>query len=197
VFGSFRFFILPLYFLYYFFLQGESVSSGQTKSSAFSEMEKEDVKINNDEDLAKYIHSHPQVVHRRSQIVKLLEKRKGNLFADLQTINQFSLKQDTWDSLLIPAEPDPAFFDTFQDYEQAMLRWTTLYHKAILPSAPCHASQLTSLIPIHVPEVEQKSETDDENVETVEEETEEGHQVTRAGMVERSFLSVSERIQRA
>jgi hypothetical protein len=37
--------------------------------------------------------------------------------------DMFVLSGDSWDSYLIPEEPDPSYYDSFQHYEDAMLRF--------------------------------------------------------------------------
>lgn len=53
---------------------------------------------------------------------------------------------DPWDSVMVPQMPYPLDYDTFVDYEEALLRWTLLCSS--LPFLPPHATQLKELIPI-------------------------------------------------
>lgn len=43
--------------------------------------------------------------------MKLIEKRRGN--ADLDT-KKFIFPKESWDSVLVPQEPDPAYYDSFE-----------------------------------------------------------------------------------
>ena len=133
---------------------------------------------------------HPDIVKRRSQIVKVLEKRKGNLFADL-SLEKFSLPQDTWDSLLIPEEPDPSFYDNYEEYESAMLKWTNLIININAKRVPCHATQLSTLIPIHIPQAEQINEKSNVQIQQQQQEMDEGQQMFKSSIVFRSFLPVN------
>eukprot|EP01133_Synstelium_polycarpum_P009160 gene9160-10749_t len=53
---------------------------------------------------------------------------------------------EPWDSYLYPQEPQPADYDTFDDYNDALIRWASLC--ASQPFFPPHAAQLKELIPI-------------------------------------------------
>ena len=48
------------------------------------------------------------------------------------------LTEDPWDAVLVPGEPDPDHFKTFEEYEAAMLRWAdvcTRQSRVLPPSA--------------------------------------------------------------
>ncbi|KAN0034841.1 hypothetical protein ACTFIV_001374 [Dictyostelium citrinum] len=67
--------------------------------------------------------------------------------------NEFSLLKDQlesssepWDSLLIPQEPQPIDYNTFEEYDDALMRWASICSQ--LPVFPPHPSQLKDLIPI-------------------------------------------------
>ena len=53
---------------------------------------------------------------------------------------------DPWDSVLVPTMPNPLDYDTYVDYEEALLRWALLCSR--LPFLPPHAEQLKEIIPI-------------------------------------------------
>lgn len=57
----------------------------------------------------------------------------------------FKRMRDPWESVLIPEEPNPRDFNTFQDYQEAMVNWASVCIKSsnILPP---HPLQLSSLI---------------------------------------------------
>lgn len=48
------------------------------------ESSKQETKLNTPEEVYNYLKQHPKMHQQRSQIVKLLERRKTNIFADLQ-----------------------------------------------------------------------------------------------------------------
>ncbi|KAN0055710.1 hypothetical protein ACTA71_011593 [Dictyostelium dimigraforme] len=67
--------------------------------------------------------------------------------------SEFSLLKDQlessgepWDSLLIPQEPQPIDYNTFEEYDDALMRWASICSQ--LPVFPPHPSQLKDLIPI-------------------------------------------------
>ena len=52
---------------------------------------------------------------------------------------------DPWDTSLLPSEPEPEMYTTFEAYEQAMKRWAVLCTKQMRVIPP-HPSQLSQLI---------------------------------------------------
>lgn len=52
-----------------------------------------------------------------------------------------------WDFQLVPSEPDPENYNTFEEYEEAMERWCVACHDTI-HKIPPHAEQLASILPI-------------------------------------------------
>jgi hypothetical protein len=70
--------------------------------------------------------------------------------------------RDPWDAILIPAEPDPEDFDTFEAFEAAMRRWGHLVSQ--IEVVPMHASQLPSVIPLAVLSQQQQVKTSDQIV---------------------------------
>lgn len=101
----------------------------------------------------------------------------------------YGLEKDSWDSFLVPEEPDPSYYDSFEQYEEAMLRWSILCSKSwSYSSFPCHANQFSTLIPIHLPEVEEQSENKEQ---TLEDETDSEDTLTaqlKSHILFRSFL---------
>jgi len=65
---------------------------------------------------------------------------------DLNLIKDLENSSEPWDSLLVPQEPQPADYDTFEDYDEALVRWASICSQ--LSFFPPHASQLRDLIPI-------------------------------------------------
>ncbi|KAF2070855.1 hypothetical protein CYY_007826 [Polysphondylium violaceum] len=65
---------------------------------------------------------------------------------DLNLIKDLENASEPWDSLLVPQEPQPADYDTFEDYDDALVRWAAIC--STLSFFPPHASQLRDLIPI-------------------------------------------------
>eukprot|EP01099_Mayorella_cantabrigiensis_P006295 TRINITY_DN5209_c0_g1_i2.p1 TRINITY_DN5209_c0_g1~~TRINITY_DN5209_c0_g1_i2.p1 ORF type:complete len:361 (+),score=78.94 TRINITY_DN5209_c0_g1_i2:26-1108(+) len=63
------------------------------------------------------------------------------------TVQRIILEQPLWDSVLIPEEPIPKYFDHFEDYERAMVKWIELVNE-MADIIPPHASQLKDMIPI-------------------------------------------------
>lgn len=56
-------------------------------------------------------------------------------------------ERDPWDANLLPPEPQPEFYKTFEEFEEALLRWAEACN-ASLSYIPPHAAQLEQLIPI-------------------------------------------------
>jgi hypothetical protein len=81
--------------------------------------------------------------------MKLIEKKKG--VNDLDS-KKFQWPSESWDAVLVPQEPDPYFYDSYEEYEAAMKRWALLVSEQ-LPVLPPHASQLKDLIPIQSIEI--------------------------------------------
>ncbi|KYQ93311.1 hypothetical protein DLAC_05978 [Tieghemostelium lacteum] len=61
-------------------------------------------------------------------------------------INLIENSQEPWDALVVPQEPQPMDYDTFEDYDEALCRWASICSQ--LPIFPPHATQLRDLIPI-------------------------------------------------
>ena len=55
------------------------------------------------------------------------------------------LRNDPWDTTLVPVEPEPELFDTFVEYEKAMRRWAFVCTN-YMSIVPPHPSQLSNLI---------------------------------------------------
>ncbi|PRP79025.1 hypothetical protein PROFUN_13186 [Planoprotostelium fungivorum] len=73
---------------------------------------------------------------------KLLDKNANNE----QELNTIHLAHPPWDSSLLPTEPDPSIYNTFEEYEYAMQNWARICCEVSV--VPPHASQLKELIPI-------------------------------------------------
>ncbi|GAM16961.1 hypothetical protein SAMD00019534_001360 [Acytostelium subglobosum LB1] len=65
---------------------------------------------------------------------------------DLVDIKDLENNTDPWDSHLYPQEPTPDDFNSYEEYNEALLRWASVCVQ--LPYFPPHASQLKDLIPI-------------------------------------------------
>ncbi|EGG24743.1 hypothetical protein DFA_02987 [Cavenderia fasciculata] len=65
---------------------------------------------------------------------------------DVSMLRQDLIDSEPWDSHLYPVEPQPADYNTYEEYEEALTRWASV--SAQLPFLPPHASQLKDLIPI-------------------------------------------------
>ncbi|EFA78486.1 hypothetical protein PPL_09138 [Heterostelium album PN500] len=67
---------------------------------------------------------------------------------DYDNINLKDLENsnDPWDTHLYPEEPEPADYDTFEEYNEALLRWASVCVTS--PFFPPHPAQLKDLIPI-------------------------------------------------
>ncbi len=83
----------------------------------------------------------------KSQFMKLLQKKRANSNSAELDFANIQFEKDPWDAVLVPEEPDPSYYDTYEDYEAAMKRWALLLSNE-LPIIPPHASQLKDLIPI-------------------------------------------------
>lgn len=70
--------------------------------------------------------------------------------------------RDPWDAQLVPIEPNPADFDTFEAFEIAMRRWAYLVSQ--IEVIPIHALQLPSVIPLTLPTLQQQVKTSDQIV---------------------------------
>jgi hypothetical protein len=58
---------------------------------------------------------------------------------------------ETWDAQLLPIEPKPEFYETFEEYEEAMLRWSLVCYG--LPTLPPHAAQFQNLLGVAISKV--------------------------------------------
>jgi hypothetical protein len=56
------------------------------------------------------------------------------------------LDRDPWDALLVPPQPSPHAFDTFEAYELAMQRWACACYDCV-ETMPPHARQLHEMLP--------------------------------------------------
>jgi hypothetical protein len=72
------------------------------------------------------------------------------------------LARDPWDAQLVPIEPDPEDFDTFEEFEAAMRRWGNLVSQ--IEVIPMHATQLPHVIPLASPTQQQQVKTSDQIV---------------------------------
>lgn len=70
--------------------------------------------------------------------------------------------RDPWDAQLIPSEPNPQDFDTFEAFENAMRRWAFLVSQTDV--IPMHAHQLPIVIPLAMPALQQQVKTSDQIV---------------------------------
>eukprot|EP01117_Protostelium_nocturnum_P011312 TRINITY_DN4102_c0_g1_i1.p2 TRINITY_DN4102_c0_g1~~TRINITY_DN4102_c0_g1_i1.p2 ORF type:complete len:1240 (+),score=507.15 TRINITY_DN4102_c0_g1_i1:4158-7877(+) len=96
------------------------------------------------------------------QLAQLLHGRKTNPLKTDAEFAKLKMKEDPWDSKLLPQEPNPNNYPTFEDYEIAMKNWTRIC-ESFSRSIPMKASQLKDVIPISMPkedlQVEVVSET--------------------------------------
>jgi hypothetical protein len=69
------------------------------------------------QDLYKKMNSN-EAANSRGQFMKLIEKRRGN--ADLDT-KKFIFPKESWDSVLVPPEPDPSYYDSFEGISNLFL----------------------------------------------------------------------------
>ncbi|KAL9657507.1 hypothetical protein ABK040_016772 [Willaertia magna] len=95
---------------------------------------------------------------KKNRVSTNINPRISNTLASLATSSNSSSKpfeesndesveevvNETWEANLIPLEPKAEFYDTFQEYEEAMIRWTILCLG--LPFLPPHAAQYQSLL---------------------------------------------------
>ncbi|KAL6045759.1 U3 small nucleolar ribonucleoprotein MPP10 [Balamuthia mandrillaris] len=72
---------------------------------------------------------------------------EGDIKEGEKNLRERVLENDPWDAVLVPPEPEPEEYDTFEEYEHALQRWARLCN-ATLPVIPPHATQLEQLIPI-------------------------------------------------
>ena len=79
-----------------------------------------------------------------------------------ETANRHTSNRYPWDAILIPSEPEPEDFDTFEAFEAAMRRWAHLVSQ--IEVIPLHASQLPSVIPLAQPTQQQQVKTSDQIV---------------------------------
>jgi len=56
--------------------------------------------------------------------------------------------EETWESSLIPLEPKPEFYDTFEEFEKAMIRWTIA--SIGLNQLPPHPAQFQKLLGLRI-----------------------------------------------
>jgi hypothetical protein len=73
----------------------------------------------------------------------------GSSSSNNSSVEASSASEDPWDTLLVPAEPNPTQFSSFDDYYVAMLRWANtcqLSHGYAIPTA---CNSLPSLLPLH------------------------------------------------
>lgn len=80
----------------------------------------------------------------------------------LQPVVDKELAFDPWETFLVPQEPDPRDFDTFQDFEAAFIRWASACSQK-LAFLPPHANQLEDMIPIAIPQDNAQRTQEDEN----------------------------------
>eukprot|EP00002_Diphylleia_rotans_P032692 TRINITY_DN6880_c0_g1_i3.p1 TRINITY_DN6880_c0_g1~~TRINITY_DN6880_c0_g1_i3.p1 ORF type:complete len:820 (+),score=161.01 TRINITY_DN6880_c0_g1_i3:45-2504(+) len=75
-------------------------------------------------------------------------------------------ESDPWHAQLIPLEPDPYWYDCFEDYEEALCRWVQLCSS--LPIIPPHPSQFASLLDLTIAkdELAEDGHTLDSNTRT-------------------------------
>eukprot|EP01091_Cochliopodium_minus_P013654 TRINITY_DN4447_c0_g1_i1.p1 TRINITY_DN4447_c0_g1~~TRINITY_DN4447_c0_g1_i1.p1 ORF type:complete len:601 (+),score=160.26 TRINITY_DN4447_c0_g1_i1:69-1871(+) len=87
--------------------------------------------------------------------LKMMEESEFDTNEDELSLSESSkssnhiLKKDPWDSLLVPKEPNPDDYDTFEDFEEAMLNWTHLCSIQV-PIIPPSSEHLQGLLPIKV-----------------------------------------------
>eukprot|EP01122_Echinamoeba_exundans_P009773 TRINITY_DN3516_c0_g1_i1.p1 TRINITY_DN3516_c0_g1~~TRINITY_DN3516_c0_g1_i1.p1 ORF type:complete len:1286 (+),score=175.81 TRINITY_DN3516_c0_g1_i1:3507-7364(+) len=60
-----------------------------------------------------------------------------------------SVSEDPWDTLLVPAEPNPTQFSSFDDYYVAMVRWANACQLSYGYAIPTACNALPSLLPLH------------------------------------------------
>jgi len=98
------------------------------------------------------------------QLQRVKISRMGSETSGTQTPksekNTNRLARDPWDAILIPTEPDPEDFDTFEAFEAAMRRWGHLVSQ--IEVIPMHARQLPSVIPLAVPAQQQQVKTSEQ-----------------------------------
>ena len=58
--------------------------------------------------------------------------------------------EETWESQLVPLEPKPEFYNTFEEYETAMLRWSLV--ALDITFVPPHPAQFQKLLGIQMSE---------------------------------------------
>jgi len=103
------------------------------------------------------------------------DDRKALLYPDIfDPLKVLQYEKEPWDSVLVPQEPDPSLYETYEDYECSMKRWAALCMN--LPIIPPHAKQLKDLIPI------QKVENECPSVDTG------GKSVSRANEMENTII---------
>ncbi|EGC30806.1 hypothetical protein DICPUDRAFT_4465, partial [Dictyostelium purpureum] len=76
------------------------------------------------------------------------ESQLTDTYNEFNLINKETLENsnEPWDSLLIPQEPQPIDYNTFEEYDEALMRWASVCSQ--LPIFSPHSSQLRDLIPI-------------------------------------------------
>eukprot|EP00761_Pharyngomonas_kirbyi_P000887 gb/GECH01000888.1/.p1 GENE.gb/GECH01000888.1/~~gb/GECH01000888.1/.p1 ORF type:complete len:1257 (+),score=317.96 gb/GECH01000888.1/:1-3771(+) len=72
-------------------------------------------------------------------------------------------KPCTWEAELVPLEPHPEFYDSYEDYEKALLRWFVVC--AGMEFVPPHPAQMEHLLSIDRVQQPQFPETEDEEKE--------------------------------
>jgi len=126
----------------------------------------------------------PNVSHTNDDLVAAAMRKKKNSLED-GTSATFNILdgEDTWESNLIPLEPKPEFYETFEEYERAMIRWSIIVMG--LDHLPPHSAQFQKLMglrivdpPTHpIADVEVDS-LDKKNNDEEEEELEDKNQYT-------------------
>jgi len=121
-------------------------ASPDTSSPANAETKKQEE--NMDEELFKRVSTEMS----KAQFMKILQKKRANSANSSSSVpidddlRQMLFDKEPWDSTLVPEEPSPYLYDTYEEYEAAMKRWALLCTQ--LAAIPPHASQLKDLIPI-------------------------------------------------
>mmetsp|Transcript_2683 Transcript_2683/g.9497 ORF Transcript_2683/g.9497 Transcript_2683/m.9497 type:complete len:1111 (+) Transcript_2683:108-3440(+) len=86
-----------------------------------------------------------------------LKQSVGEADEDLLFDKGWALDTDPWGSVLLPPEPQPSAYATFEEYEQALQNWACLC-SCSLPMLPPHPAQLESIILLQTAETRQKNE---------------------------------------
>lgn len=88
-----------------------------------------------------------------------LEKRDSMGDTDEEDLFEkgWTMDSDPWGSVLVPQEPSPSAYATFEEYEAALQNWACLC-SCSLPIIPPHPSQLESIILLQTAETRQKNE---------------------------------------